>query len=489
MRTICLPVAIGITCACAVAQAQTLDAQSAGPSAITTVSGPTPSGPGDWKFSFSGFFRAPMRVGVASRDNAGRGQSTRNYHQPRVPDDQYLSWLYTRNNERDWAEAFLSYGNGVVTGTVGLQAYNFSDATWNDQDAQLGISQGWVTIQPDIGVPNARLTWKVGSFWNRYGAAGKYDAGKYDTYIFGRTHAMGETVRAEYDVRDFTFSLENGLGAKPGHPMVTPPNGFTLLHHMHAGVEYKKRIRVGAHYLGSFSQDAQATPTQPDGSLNVGGGEVRIDGGLLGELYVGYSRVRAKAAGSVAPAIETIHSLGGQYFGLGIVENYLGPNSNGNGAIDTVEAQWDFSFGLLYRNLRQWGTEFWGDGPDCTLSLFGMHNWVKSDDPTFDHVRKFKFGAEVIYTPLGWLSAGVRADRVNPNSKDETQSFSVMSPKVMFRSQFVTHELFTLQYSRYFYGSNPPAPSGPIQPYGFGAPGITGGPDENVFKVQATMWW
>jgi hypothetical protein len=76
-----------------------------------------------------------------------------------------------------------------------------------------------------------------------------------------------------------------------------------------------------------------------------------------------------------------------------------------------------------------------------------------------------------------------------PNHRDSSQSFSVISPKILLRSQFVTHELFTIQYSRYFYGSNPPAPSGPIQPYGFGSPLITGGPDENVVKVQATMWW
>ena len=489
MRKFALPVAIGISLACAVAQAQTLDSQHIGNGAITTVTGPAPAEPGEWKLGFSGFFRAPMRIGMAKRENAGPGQNTWNFHQPRVPDDQYLSWLYTRNNERDWAEAFLSYGNGVVTGTVGFQAYNFTDATWNDQDAQLGISQGWVTWKPDIGLQGARLTWKVGSFWNRYGAAGKYDAGKYDTYIFGRTHAMGETLRGEYDIADWTLSLEHGIGAKPGHPSVAPPSGFTFLHHAHAGAEYKKRIRLGAHYLASFARDALATPAAPDGSLNVGGGEVRIDGGLLGELYVGYSRVQAKSARSVAPAIETVHSLGGGYFGLGFVENYLGPASLGTGSLDTVEVQYDFSFGYLYRNLRVWGTEFWGDGPDCTLSLFGMHNWVHSDDPAFDGVRKLKFGGEVIYTPLSWLSAGIRGDRVMPNHRDSTQSFSVLAPKILLRSQFVTHELFTIQYSRYFYGDNPPAPSGPIQPYGYGSPMITGRPDEHVFKVQATMWW
>ena len=91
-----------------------------------------------------------------------------------------------------------------------------------------------------------------------------------------------------------------------------------------------------------------------------------------------------------------------------------------------------------------------------------------------------------------------------PDTRDAGQSFSIVSPKLLFYSQFITHEMLTIQYSKYFYGeafSRPdprPAtivPSAPIAPYGYGAPelvgssGVTGLPDENVFKIQATMWW
>ncbi len=37
----------------------------------------------------------------------------------------------------------------------------------------------------------------MGSFWDKYGMSGKYDAGKYDVYLFGRTHTMGETISGE----------------------------------------------------------------------------------------------------------------------------------------------------------------------------------------------------------------------------------------------------------------------------------------------------
>jgi len=466
-------------------------------SAATVVTGPAAATSDEWKFDFHGFFRAPMRIGMGKREGAGQDQSGIVFHNPRVPDDQYLSWLFTRNQERDWAEMFFSYGNSRVSGTVSVQGFNFTDAAWNNPDSQFGIAQGFVTWTPPLPLPNARLQWRVGSFNDRDGMAGKYDAGKYDTYLFGRTHSMGERLRGEYDLGDVTFKLEHGLGTRQPHPQVTPKNGLTLLNHLHAGLTHKKIIRAELHYLTAWSQDDFATPTQPDGRLTVMGADVRSEAGVFGEIYLGYAHVKADHAQSVGPIIETVHAYGGQGFGLGITDNYLGPMSNGNGSVNTILLQYDYSIGLLLRNLQEPGADFAGDGPDITVSLFGMYNWISSDDPVYDGMKKLKFGGEAIYTPLSWLGVGARFDRLAPNTSDSSQNFSSISPKLMFRSQFLTHELITLQYSKYFYGSaysletRPPTavPSGPVTPYGYGAPGITGPPDENVFKIQATMWW
>jgi hypothetical protein len=491
----------GLLCT-SVVGAQTMDASPTptllNPSAApTVVSGPAAAATDDWKFEYHGFFRAPMRIGMAQREGAGPGQSSIAFHNPRVPDDQYLSWLFTRNQERDWAEMFFSYGNSHVTGTVSIQGFNFTTGAWNNPDAQFGIAQGYVTWTPSLPIANARLQWKIGTFNERYGMAGKYDAGKYDTYLFGRTHAMGERLRAEYDLGDLTFKVEHGFGARQPHPLVSPKNGLSLLHHLHAGVAHDRLIRAELHYLTAWSQDDLATPTQPDGRLTVMGADVRAEAGMFGELYLGYAHMKASHATSVGPVIETVHAYGGGGFGLGVTENYLGAMSNGNGSVNTILVQYDYSIGLLLRNLQERGAQFAGDGPDITLSLFGMYNWITSDDRVYDGMKKLKFGGEAIYTPLSWLGLGARFDRLLPDTNDSSQGFSILSPKIMFRSQFLTHELITLQYSKYFYGSayyletRPPTavPSGPVTPYGYGAPGITGPPDENVFKIQATMWW
>jgi hypothetical protein len=485
-------------------------AGTAADSGTGTPSGPSgpAQAPGDeWKFFTHGYFRAPLRVGIGHRPScttpmpgmqingvpcASGGQSTTNLHSPFVPDDQYLDWRYDRQWEQDWTEVFLNYGNSHVVGTVGFQAYNFSDAGFNDTNAQLGIAQGFVTITPDLGLSNLRVKWKVGSFWDKYGQAGEYDAGPYDTYLFGRTHQIGEALSAEIDTGDFTWKVSHGIGAKleqvaAGTAPAAGAPGFTLLNHLHAGVAYKKIVDANLHYLVSWAQDARVTPTEPDGKISVVGGEVRLTGGLAGTLYGGYSHVAATDAPAVGPAIEAIHSLGGggHQTGNGLMENYLGPCAKcapadvGTGSIDTVEIAYNYSFGLLYRKLQDPRANFWGDGMDLTLGVFGMYSAVSSKDPGFDGVKKLKYGGDLVFRALSWLGFGVRADIVQPTSKDASEAFWVVSPKIIFKTAFVTHEEITAQYSHYTdkSGVTPQAPNN-------GYP-----PDEDVFGIKATMWW
>lgn len=489
---------------------------------LTGTPNPSGLGPGvgdEWRFSTHGYFRAPLRVGMGKRPACGAGQmpgtpaantvpcagpnqSQTNFHNPFLPDDQYLDWRYTRQWEQDWTEVFLNYGNSRVVGTVGIQAYNFTDAGFNDTNAQFGIAQGYVTVHPDVGLSSVRLNWKVGSFWDKYGGAGQYDAGKYDTYLFARTHQIGEALAGEMDVGDFTLKLSHGIGARleqvaAGTAPAAGAPGFSLLNHLHAGASYKKLVDANLHYLVAWAQDARVSPDKPDGKISVAGGEVRVSGGIGGDLYAGYSHVDAVDAGAVGPVIEVIHSLGGggHQTGNGLIDNYLGtcptcaPADVGKGSIDTVELQYDYSFGLLYRKLQDPNASFWGDGADLRLSLFGMYTAVSSKDPAADGVKKLKYGADLVFSPLAWLGVGARADIVQPTSKDTQtatgvvkaadERFWVISPKVMLRTKFLTHEEITAQYSHYSYGSG-------VTPQ---TPNATFPPDENVFGIKATMWW
>jgi hypothetical protein len=259
-------------------------------------------------------------------------------------------------------------------------------------------------------------------------------------------------------------------------------------------VSIKKTLDVNGHYLVSWTQDARATPTVPDGKLSVVGAEARMNGGVVGDLYVAYSHVGADHAQVVGPAIEVVHSLGGGGYpgsANGIVDNYLGacptcsPNEIGSGSVDSILVQYDYSFGLLYRKLQDGVANFWGEGVDLNLSLFGMYSAVNSLDKSRsnllvgDGVKKLKYGADLVFTPLPWFGMGARGDVVQPSSLDTSQSYVVVSPKVMFHTRWITHEEITLQYSRYSYGKHV-SPQLPNQVFA---------PDENVFGMKATMWW
>jgi hypothetical protein len=468
---------------------------------------------------------------------AAPGQSRTTLHSPYVPDDQYLSWNYDRQQEQAWTEIFLSFGNNRIVGTVGIQGYDFTDASLlgnQANPAQFGIGQGWVTITPDLPVDGLRMDWKVGAFWEKYGQAGKYDAGHYDTYLFGRTHQLGESLGLDYDLGDFTLHARHGFGAhlemvpagigvngsaaaQPTISNATMPAplggspGFTLVDHVHAGISYKKLLDINAHYMVAWSQDDRVegtsdapTNSAPDGSISVYGAEARFTGGVFGELYAGFSHVDAKNMTTVGPALEVVHSQGGggHNAGNGIYENYLYGVGNGNAKIDTFEAEYDFSFGYLWRRLQNPHATFWGDGFDVKLALFGMYSVVSGTDSTnfnpfnkeaVDGTQKLKYGADLVANVLPWLGVGVRGDYVQPDSHDTHESFGVVSPKIILRTKFITHEEITAQYSHYWNGSDV-LPQQWLSLTGiknvgqaFATPSYPN--DSDVFGIKATMWW
>lgn len=493
--------------------------------------------PQEWHYEFHGYFHAPMRIGIGEREDPLPGQGKRTFHAPLVPDDAYLSPQHTKHNPREWAELYFSYGNDQVRGVVSIEAFNFTDGNWNDQIAQFGITKAFIQLTPRLSRVPLRLRWKIGAADNRYGRAGRYDGGEYETYLFGRTRGLGETLRAELPVRSLTFSVEHGVGATRPDPNEYAMSRFTLLHHAHAGVAYRKLIDFNFHYLTAFAAEedrpgeADAAETKPlededgnayapDGRMTVLGPDIRLNAGRLGYLYAGYSWIKLHYARTVGPAIEVIHSNGAGNYSTGLVYNYLeGPqtgysdpesgatfnDSNGNGSISTVLLQYEQSV----KNAMK-GDAFYGQSRDVGIRAYTMLNRIASANPNMDGVTKFKYGADVYFWALKWLGGSVRYDRVQPNSNLPEQSFSVLSPRLIFRTDWITHEEIRLQYSRYIYNRRTCSddvdpwmclqpPAAPNLPDGLGAtdqnqtPGNRGAPlappDLNVIALQAAIWW
>jgi hypothetical protein len=496
----------------------------------------------EWKTDFHGYIRVPFRVGMGVRPGPSSvvptaepnttsesdystlapGQSKTTFHAPIIPDGQYLSWQSTSHNRSDWAELFFGVGNEWAKMTVGLQGYNFTDSSYNDPQTQYGIGQAFVTLTPDLGYENMRMSLKVGAYQDKYGAAGKYDAGEYDTYLFGRTHVIGETLRAEYDLTpSWLLWFEEGLGGKRPDPKSFNNSRFTMLAHGHVGMKSGRDMEFTGHMLYSWAQEedrpyniskentryADSIVNAPDGNMWSTGADARIDFGPWGYFYGGFSHVAAKNALVVGRALEVIHASGGGEYQLGIVGNYFGPAcrahlmadtprtggldgpgdvpfpvgcSAGTGSVETLLGQYEFSLTNFLQMSKEGGQRFWGDGPDLKVVLYGMLNKVKSDYAPTDKTiwgptngnLKLKYGTDLQWHALPSLTAAVRFDRLQPNSEIPEQSFMILSPRLTFTSTWLTREQLTLQYSRYIYNQRECAPNrSPADPARFRSSG------------------
>jgi hypothetical protein len=360
-------------------------------------------------------------------------------------------------------------------------------AAFFDPPSQLGIDDAFLSFRL-LDKGRFHVKFDLGSYRNRYGTMGQYDTGRYGTPVMATVSGTGETVTASASFGDFSVVAEQGLfgqlakaptGLAPAmwNDFADPNVGSSFVNHQHAGVQFKDIVELSLHHFTAWSQDDRATPNQqPDGSIDVAGVDARLTAGRFGHLYVGGSRTTARHARTVSGVLRVLNTWGGP----GLITEYLGSNSGGNGRLTTVAAQYDLSLGTLLR----YPVRFYGNGPDLFVSLFGMHTHVASDDPAFDGVDKFKYGLETTYSMLSWLSVSGRYDRVIPRVGDAFKSFAVLSPRVIFRSKWNAQDQIVLQYSHYLYGSQVVVRSGvpPIDD-----PTIR--PDGDVVSLSGTMWW
>ena len=507
----------------------------------------------DWGFHFKGYFRAPMRFGIS--DSGGLKPGDLQFHAPPVtPDGNYTRWTYTNANPGPWAELLFQYGTQRVMMTTSIASYNITSGGWRELQDQLGIDRAFLTMK----FPEALGDWggvalDVGIFSNRYGAMGKYDAGQYETYLIGRTRNAGFTLTADLDLGDdFKLIFENGFGAKtdqqyqtytcdnyyndPNNPKlqgkcVPLDNGYpkfradynypswqpyagdagvqegtNLLLHDHLGLIIKGIWTIQAHSILSFVRDARwnvasangagsrSSPNSPplgikdSAYIYVTGLDVKLDGGWMGDGYVGFSMVKAKNAAAVNDSIEVLHSQGGWQ----LAKNYF---PNGNGTIYSGALQYTFSLAAMMMRPRP----FWGQAADLTIRPFVMYNKVTGTDGGAYDMTKVKGGLDLVYSFIPNLAVALRLDNVRPDTRDSSENFYVISPRLVFRSEFVTHESVVLQYSYYGYGSayTDPTRSASVMPDPFGKDGklnisnagLNMQPDKHVVMLHANMWW
>jgi hypothetical protein len=466
---------------------------------------------GDWSVFLSGYFRAPLSMGLSTRtgpdDKDGDPALQVAYGPNRTVDANYYSFAYTRLQEQDWAELFIHGKTKHAEAVVGWMGYWFQSASFRNLDAGWLPGMAYLTLDTDFDVaglrPNIALI--AGAWWPSFGYSSKYD-----TFTLGRFRHIGEQLRLTIPMGDFKATLFQGFGSgRDGSFNVGAPPpyqakvGLNLLHYEHLELAYKDYVQVGLHYNSQWTRDPNLFSTTTPGKaftdakeaqITTMGGELKLSAPVVGTAWVSPSYVTVRNGWALGEAgTEVMHSLSAE----GIAVNYMGwsgslSDSTGSGSM--------FNLGFLYENSLRRILGVGSQVPELKLSVFGLFTDISLDLPvtstlTQDHIGQFKYGADLELQPVDWLGVMVRWDEVNYNIDHAGYIFSAITARLTFSTHFLSGESIYLQYSRYRYGDAMRLAG----TWPWGTPLVAGSdifqggpyagqtPDMDVLKLQATV--
>ncbi len=484
-----------------------------------------------WETSVTGYFRAPLAMGLSSRPNpdnvTGPSHTQVSYGPNRTVDANYFAFTYTRLQEQDWAELFVHEKHKHVEAVVGMMGYWYQSAGYRNPDASWFPGMGYLVLDTDFSLgpvkPNIALT--MGAWWPKFG----YFA-KYDTYTLGRFRQLGEQLKLTVPVGPrFTAVVTQGFGTNrdgsynyegTNNPLYNSQTFIDLLTYENVEITDNKYVDIGLHYNTMWTADPNAPLATTDASsstalsytnaalahLTVLGAEASLTVPYAGHVWISPSYINVRngwaLGGDGAGGTEVMHSMGG----AGIASNYMGyagvpTASTGSGTM--------FNFGFLYENTLSnvLGKTPGSVMPEITLNVFGLFADATVDLPpnvTSPHppasFKEFKYGADLTVQPLDWLGFVLRYDLVNLDLDLPAYIYSVVTPRIVFSSHFLSSESIYIQYSRYTYGDkmvlagtwpwDSNANTGSLVPgNGILQQGPYAGkvPDANVIKLQATI--
>ena len=431
-----------------------------------------------WQLQFNGYARLPLMIA----DGIGGNR------RPYLIDDQYFlsGFAYTRVNEREWTELFLSASKGSTRMVVGLFSSELSDWAQAEQPkGQKGIATAFLDHSWQAN-QNLKIDARVGVFWERLGYL---DA--YDTYLFARTHIGGARLKLEAWEH---FYLRVGMGAHQGDPV--RERGFTPMKWAVAGVKWGG-FDLATYWIRTSTQDGdydsgelQDVLKQNESFIEVYGADLYAAIPRVGQLSLGVSYIDAANTLFLGNAHELLHTSGGGVNGL--KSRYFG--GSGTGEILALSVDFKWRLHKTFKGLSRGLTKFLGQSE---LRLFGLSAHVVSygqdavPDQNFHDRQWLKWGTEFSYRPQQWLKGyflSFRFDRVILDADYEALAFRVLNPRLGF-SPLPNIDIF-MGYAFYKYGDQIKLDSAQLRndaPTSYR--NINGAPDESVFKLQAQARW
>jgi hypothetical protein len=484
-----------------------------------------PMPPGGWTFRFTGFLSASFQASLAKRAVAAPDQHNIVFHVLPQTVDEYASFLGTSTMPGQWVALDFSYGKDVVTANVSMNTWNPTDpSTYYQIGSQYFLNNMYLQFEvPPLA--GYHIHTRAGYFYGPYGGLGQYGLGMYTNAIIGLPRGVGETTLVDYTLRSgIKLTLEHGImGNRNGHvpngvipsagnggnTSVNPVFPSAWIHHLHLGAQMtgEYSVRGTLHYMTNWAQDERGQCTPPpgmvcdnptsravneayikDGRIDVYGFDAFVQHGTWGALGVAGSYTR----GQNASLLHGLSTFGGE--GLVLSNRWWGDSTSATGKLFAAGLNYSGSLGRIVTA----PAPFSSDGPDITLNLGFVLAYTLTDptplsgttDPaayqldqdTFNHRLRYKFGAEAIYSVAYWLSFALRGDRVAPTSKDAGETFYVVAPRVIFKTNWMTREQIVLIYGHWFYGPRTHPEASSLLPTDIGL-------DSNLVALNVNMWW
>lgn len=458
------------------------------PSPFSGVAAPYASRtpPDVWTFTYSGFFAAGVKASLRDRARAPvAGQSEVALRNSQDTGGGFGAGAALGS----WVQLNFAYGNRYATAHVQIDTWNPSRATnFTQLGSQNFIDSAYMTLRaPPLG--KARLGWTLGAFGNTYGALGNYGGGMFQAVV-GRVSGVGVNTALEYDLTDtLVLTAEHGI-----HTMDKAPNGAPesygwaygptpWVNHAHLGLIRNGDLTLQGtlHFLDNWSEDERgllppkiprpnSAPSEDrdprpetdrldesylrhDGRLTSYGADLKFRGWNWMQGGVGVSHAKATDAYALR-GLSVFFAGDGQT----LSRDWLGPHSLGNGALTGLSAEVSASWGTLWRK----PAPFFGEGFNVTTSIGGQYAVFSVEEPTArpqerrDGWSMYRVGLENWASILPWFGAGLRIDQVNPHLDREDQTYYALTTRLVFRTNWNTHEQVTLQYNKWFYGEDAP---------------------------------
>ena len=216
-----------------------------------------------WHTEVSGYFRAPMALGISKRpgpdDANGPRRMQVSYGPNRTIASSYYSFGYTRLQEQDWVEVLVHEKHKHVEGVVGWMGYWFQAVGFRNPDASWAPGVAYVTVDTDFTVgpvkPNIALT--GGAWWPSFGAFPKYD-----TYTLGRFRQMGGQLK-----------LTVRISRSPSYRASVPAGMAASIPRSHL---FTERPWVSIYCIGSTSDSPTGTMSMSDFISAISGRPIPI---------------------------------------------------------------------------------------------------------------------------------------------------------------------------------------------------------------------